>query len=80
MLQEQVAFLRDQTKKLQDQVIALVPNAADQYTRMVLSQASAMTRGTGAGMSSMQNVLPDDEVDMDVLDRVHQGIMSEFKN
>lgn len=80
MLQEQVVFLREQTKKLQDQVISLVPNAADQYTRMTLSQMSASTRGSGAGINSMRDVLPDDEVDMDVLDQAHRQIMKDFSN
>lgn len=74
---EQIVFLREQVKKLQDQVLSFVPNAADQYTRMVLSQQAALNP-KGNHIQSLRNVVPEDDVSMEELDRVHQGIMNQF--
>lgn len=77
MLNEQIVFLRRQVEKLQDQMLSFVPNAADQYTRMVLSRQAQMSAEAQGGMMSIKDLAPD-AGEMSDIDQLQDDIMMRF--
>lgn len=54
-LREQVRQLLDQNKDLLDRLMAMVPPAAEQYTRMSLASNLAQRHGVADGMAPLSS-------------------------
>lgn len=78
LLNEQIVFLRHQIEKLQDQLLTLIPQAADQYTRMVLSRNAAMSPDSISGIANPKALIGDEGLDVNELDELHQSVMKQY--
>lgn len=77
ILNEQLSFMRNQVIKLQDQVLSFVPNASEQYTRMMMTQQAVNNRDVMTGLVS-SNQLVDDVDDIGELDQLHNDILKNY--
>ena len=59
--EEQLIFLREQVRTLQDKLLCLVPEAADRHHRLILTQAANMRPEAMNGIVPLSETIPESE-------------------